>query len=233
MPSVAGVAARRRQMAGPGDALRAVGIVAAVFAAWHVHASPVGGLSPHAVAEHGLLAAAMMLPLAASSAGLVAERSLRRRRKSAVGEHLVGFAFVWAGFGMCAGIAVTTVRDLMPPQVVFACLAGIAAAWQLSDARRRAADRCGYVRLGPPAGWRCDVSTVVAGFSRAVPCLRTCALPMGAMVAAPHPLVMLLMYGAYLSEWLPGANPFGGARRRRPFPAYAAMAVGGAVASVT
>jgi hypothetical protein len=214
----------------PFIALRTAGVASAIVAGCHVHGSASGSAVAHAIADHGLLTAAMMLPLAGSSAVLVAERALRSRRRRAIGEHVIGFSAIWLGFGMCAGAMIALLQDFAAPEMVFAGLSGAAAVWQITARRRRAADRCGYVHVGPPSGWRCDVHTIAAGTRHAVPCLRTCGPPMAAMVAAPHPLVMFMMFAAYLWEWTPGANPFPVDRRTRPAPVYAVLALGAVAA---
>lgn len=214
------------------ESLRGAGVVLTIAVAWHVHRSPPGEVSIHSVAEHGAMIGAMMLPLAASSALLVAERSLRRRRRRAVAEHVGGFVLLWVAFGMCAAAGVSVLQDVVPRYVALAGLTAAAAAWQVSNRRRVTANRCGYVRAGPPTGWRSDLHTVAAGSRHALPCLRSCGAAMAAMVAAPHPLVMLAMFAAYLSEWMPGANPFGAKRSSRPAPVYAAFAAGAALAAV-
>lgn len=212
-------------------ALRTAAIVFALVLSVHVHGPGAGEGVTHAVAENGLMTAAMMLPLAWASAALVAERSLRSRRRRAVVEHVTGFGAVWFLFGMGASAALRALHELLDPSVLFAMVAGAALGWQLSARRRVAADRCGYVHVGPPGGWRCDVHTIAAGALHAIPCLRTCGAAMAAMVAAPHPLVMAALFAAYLTEWAHGANPFASARRTRPVPAYAVVAVGAVVAA--
>lgn len=209
--------------------LRTAGVLFAILGGLHIHGSTSGGTA-HAIAEHSLFTAGMMLPLAAASTVLVTERSLRSRRGRAMAEHLSGFVAVWASFGMCAGAAIELLEDLVAPEIVFAGFSSAAAVWQLSERRRGAADRCGYVHVGPASGWRCDMHTIAAGSSLAIPCLRTCGPQMTAMIAAPHVLVMGALFAAYLSEWMPGANPFAASRRTRPFPVYVVIALGGVVA---
>ncbi|HYO60823.1 MAG TPA: DUF2182 domain-containing protein [Actinomycetota bacterium] len=220
---VPGLAPIRRISTSNEAPLWVVAAFAVVALGWHAGA-PRGGALHHAL-EHGALMAAMMLPLAAPSAKVVAERSLRSRRSRTIVEHLAGFTAVWFVFGSAAALGVYELGGLVAPPWSFALVLVAAIAWQTSGSRRRFADRCGRVRVGPLRGWRCDVFTVTAGAAHAAGCLVTCGLAMTAMVAAPHVLVMAALYVAYLSEWVPGPNPFARDRVRRPVRAYAALAL--------
>lgn len=194
-------------------------VVMAAGLLWHGGGHPgragAGGL--HAATETALLMAAMMLPLAALSVGVVAERSLAARRSRAVAEHAAGFGLVWFGFGLAA----VPVASAAP----FAALLALAVAWQLSPLRERYAARCGRLRTAPPSGWRAETATVVGGVDQAMRCVRTCWASMLAMAAAPHVGLMAVVLGISLSEWAPGPNPFAGRRARRPAALYAGLLV--------
>ena len=191
----------------------------------HIDAASDAGALHHAV-EHGALMAAMMLPLAAPSAKVVAERSLRSRRGRTIVEHVAGFSAVWFVFGSGAALAVAALGRLLSPHGSFALLLTAALVWQTSHRRRRYVDRCRRVRIGPVAGWRCDLLAFTAGSTHACSCLVTCGAAMAAMAAAPHVLVTTALYAAYLSEWVPGRNPFARDRVRRPVVVYAVLAAG-------
>lgn len=172
------------------------------------------------------MVAAMMMPLAGPSASLVAQRSLRSRWVRSVGEHVAGFSAVWFAYGLAAVVAVRILSRVIDPVVVLALLLAAAAAWQVCERRRRRVEPCGRLRTAPPTGWRADVGTTLAGGRQAAGCVTTCWASMLAMVAAPHPLAMGTVLAASLSEWSPGPNPIGAARRRRPAIVYLMLAVG-------
>jgi hypothetical protein len=209
-------------------AVAAAGFAAVVALAAHGHdaKSLVGGATAHTALETGLMIAAMMLPVAALTVPLVMQRSLPSRRLVAVGEHAVGFGLVWFTFGVAVAIAFGAVSGNGGLLVPFAIVATAAAGWQVSRRRSIIVRRCGRLRCSPPRGPRSDIGVAVAGADQAVWCLRTCSLSMTAMVLAPHPAVMGLLWAANLSEWAPGPNPFGRSRRIRPAIALGLLAVG-------
>lgn len=180
----------------------------------------------HRVTEEAAMMAVMMMPLAGSSARLVAQRSLRSRWMRSVCEHVAGFASVWFAYGLVAALAVQLLRDSLGSTVVLVELLTGAAVWQLSSVRRRRAERCARLRTAAPSGWRADVGSALAGGGQAGRCVTTCWASMLAMVAAPHPLVMGTVAAANLSEWARGPDPAGPARRRRPAAIYLALALG-------
>lgn len=185
---------------------RIVAIAVLLASAVIVHGGGHVGGGVHGIAEMALLMAAMMLPLAALSVGVVAERSLPRRRSRAVAEHALGFGLVWLAFGLAA----VPVATALP----FAVWLAVAVAWQLSPMRARYAARCGRVRVAP---------VVVGGVDQGLRCVRTCWASMLAMAAAPHVALMAVVLGINLLEWAPGPNPFSRRRRHRPAVLYAGL----------
>jgi predicted metal-binding membrane protein len=180
----------------------------------------------HPPVHMAALMAGMMMPLAISTAHVVAERSLRSRRLRAVTEFLAGFASVWFAFGLFAIATVRVVGTLLGSSGAFGILLIVALLWQLSWRRRRYAEACGRVHVGPPTGWRSDAHTMVAGAAQALRCIKTCWASMLAMAAAPNMLLMIIVLGANLAEWAPGRNPFARVRRLRPLPVYASLVAG-------
>jgi hypothetical protein len=191
----------------------------------HDHGRSDAALSAHAMSEGAAMVAAMMMVLAAPSAEVVAQASLRVRWKRSVAGHLAGFTMVWFAYGILAVVIVTLLRRVIDPWVVIAVLATVAAVWQLSGTRGRYVDRCSRVRLAPVTGWRADVGTTVGGMHQAARCVTTCWASMLLMAATRHPVAMAALLVVNLSEWAPGPNPFNHARRRRPAAAYLALAV--------
>lgn len=186
----------------------------------HGHGS---GDDLHGAVDGAALMAAAMMPLAARSAALVAERALRYRRTLAVVEYAAGFAAVWFLMSLVTMRVVAVAAGAVSPAMVFLVAAAVATGWQLSPARRRLVDRCGRLRTGAPTGWRADMGALRCGVDRGVRCLFTCWASMLAMAAAPGLLLMAVILAANLSEWAPGPNPFARHRRARPALAYAAL----------
>lgn len=200
---------------------RVVSAAVVLVAAIAVHGGGHVGHGLHGTAEAALMMAAMMLPLAALSVGVVAERSLPARRSRAVAEHAGGFALVWFAFGLAAVPIANALGDMTA--WAFPALLAVAVVWQLSSTRARYAAQCGRLRTAPPTGWRGDAGVVVSGVDQALRCVRTCWASMLAMAAAPHLLLMAVVLGINLLEWAPGRNPFARSRRRRPALLYAGV----------
>jgi predicted metal-binding membrane protein len=225
---------RGRSRWSPNAAVSILAIVLLAALVLHSHSLGASNASSlHAILDSAALLAAMMMPLAGSSADEVAQRSLRDRRLLAVSEHVAGFIAVWFVFGIVATTTIGLLASALRPSIVFGALITVAAAWQLSARRRRYLERCSHLRTAPPMGWRSDVDTALAGMQQAVRCVRTCWASMVAMTAASHVVVMGIMFAAYLSEWAPGPNPFTRTRRYRPVPTYIGLALGALVVSVS
>jgi predicted metal-binding membrane protein len=206
-------------------AVASTGFAIAIVLAWHGQGH-MGATtqSLHAGLETAALMAAMMTPLAAPSAAVVAECSLRRSRLRTVAEHTAGFAALWFVVSIVAVGAVRLVSLLVASTLVFAAALLVAAGWRASSTRRRYLRRCGRVRVSAPTGWPSHAGALAAGVDQAVACVRTCWAAMLAMAAAPGLSVMLVVLGVNLSEWAPGVDPVDTGRRRREVAAYGAMA---------
>ncbi len=219
--------ARRRLRQEPEIAISTLAFVLVAFLLVHGH---VGASLQeswlHGPAEDAAMMAAMMLPLAGASARSVAQRSLRSRWARSVGEHVLGFGAVWFAYGIAAAVAVRLVSRVIDALLLLALVLTVAAAWQVSAPRRRRVERCGRLRTTPPTGWRAEVGSTVVGTQQALGCVTTCWASMLAMVAAPNPIVMGTVLAANFSEWAPGPDAIGAARRRRPAAVYLTLAVG-------
>ncbi|HSH59599.1 MAG TPA: DUF2182 domain-containing protein [Acidimicrobiales bacterium] len=217
----------RRARRAPEMAISTLAFLLVVLLLAHRHVvPPLNESSLHALAEDAAMMAAMMLPLAGPSARSVAQRSLRSRWAQSVGEHVVGFSAVWFGYGIAAAVSVRLLSNVIDRLLLLSLLLILAAAWQVSADRRRRIERCGHLRTTPPTGWRADVGSTVVGGRQAVDCVTTCWASMLAMVATTNPIVMGTVLAANLSEWAPGPNAMGSARRRRPAAVYLILAAG-------
>jgi Predicted metal-binding integral membrane protein (DUF2182) len=176
-----------------------------------------------------LMVAAMMLPFAAPAARHVAKASFWTRRQRAAACYVLGFAAVWASFGL----ALFAARAAVPlPGVGAGWLAATAAGagfWQGSRRRRRAAARCGNRPALPQRGRQATSQTVRAGGAFGMRCIPLCGPAMAIMAVSPQLVVMLAAFGIQAYEWRRGPNPFARRRWREPALAYAAMATLAAV----
>lgn len=234
MPPAVLVVRRRSQRARcrvrrkPDRAISTLAFILVAFMLLHGHlgASPLDESWLHGSAENAAMMAAMMLPLAGPSARSVAQRSLRSRWVRSVGEHVLGFGAVWFAYGLAAAVWVRLLSAVIDGLLLLALLLTVAAAWQVCTPRRRSVERCGRLRTTRPTGWRADVGNTAVGGEQAVDCVATCWASMLAMVAAPNPIVMGTVLAANFSEWAPGPDANGVARRHRPAAVYLILAVG-------
>lgn len=215
-----------------GSLVTTVAVGAAGIMAWHGHAA--ASMHSHTVAATGRLdaavntaamMAAMMTPLVANSAGLIAERSLTYRRPIAVAEHAISFAAVWFLFSLCLTPLMSAASAAVTSAGAFAGACVISTAWQLSHRRSQYVDRCSRVRTAPPLGWRADLGSLIGGGYEGMKCVRTCWAAMLAMIASPGMAVMALIWAAHLWEWSPRRNPFAKGRSRKSAAFYAMLAL--------
>ncbi len=215
---------RPRDAAGP--LVVALGVAAAVVVLLHHHAVATNeGMLHHAI-DHGVLMAAVMLPVAAPSARLVVVRALRNRWASTLVAHAIGYGAVWLAFGILAALVIDAVGEKLGGLACFGVLAAAATAWQVSFVRRKLTDRRGWLRSGPPTGVSAVTADAAGGAGQAWRCVETCWVPMLAMTAAPNLPLMGVVLAIDVSEWLPGSNPYGRRRRIRPAWGYATLALG-------
>ncbi len=167
---VGGAAAGMSGMAGMGTS------AAAARDAW---SWAVGGL-PSWV----LMTVAMMGPAALGGIGYTGLNSLRWRRRRAIAEFSVAYLAVWVAFGLLVLAAAAVVHRVPGPGAVALALA-VAAAWQLTPAKRRCLSGCHLGAPLPPRGWRAEKGALRFGLRNGLYCLGTCWCLMLVMVAAP------------------------------------------------
>ncbi len=131
-----------------------------------------------------LMALAMMLPVALPATSHVATNSMRRRRGRAVVEFLVAYLALWLAFGVLA-LLLLAMLPLDRAAVLLAAVLGLAAAWQLSPAKRWAINRCHRTSPLPPRGWRASLGTARFGFLHGGACVASCWPLMLVMAVAP------------------------------------------------
>ena len=69
--------------------------------------------------------------------------------------------------------------------ILLAAVLGLAAAWELSPAKRWAINRCHRTSPLPPSGWRASLGTARFGFLHGGACVASCWPLMLVMAAAP------------------------------------------------
>jgi len=212
---------RRRLKAS--NALGVAALGATLLLLIHALSTHHAGLA-HIAIDDGRLMAAVMAPLAGTSANVVAERAIREHRAAAVAEHVLGFAGVWFCYAFAVGAVMHVVAKPIPASASLALCLTAASIWQLSMGRLRLVERCRPVHVSMSRGWRAHTSTTTNGARVGIGCIGTCWASMLAMAAAPV-MIMPVVAAASLSEWAAGRNPFARERRRRPVPTYIALAI--------
>ena len=127
-----------------------------------------------ALTDWGLMAAAMMLPVAVPAARHVAQNSLRRRRRRAVAELLAGYLAIWIAFGPLALAAISATSRFVAPAFVLAGTLVLAAGWQMSPWIKTFRRRCHRTVPLPPTGLPADVGAVRFGLRHGAACAGVC-----------------------------------------------------------
>jgi predicted metal-binding membrane protein len=195
------------------------------------------GVTVGAAAGHWtLMVLAMMLPMAAPQARLVALRSVWVRRHRAAVVFALGYVAVWSAVGLPVVVAVAA-SPVAPPAWLGPTLLGLAALWQVSPWRRRTLRRCGAVRLGSPRGSSADRNCLDVGARAGGVCVVGCGpamLPMAVQPMAPWSLpVMAGVLVVMLAERASGPDPARRMGRRGPAVALAGIAVAAALVPAT
>ena len=171
-----------------------------------------------------LMVLAMMLPMAAPQARLVALRSLWPRRHRSAVVFTVGVVGVWLAVGAALTTAVAWL-GVDPSVRLAATLLVLAGGWQVSPLRRRLLRRCGSVRLRAADGRAADLDCLAAGGRAGALCVAGCGAAMVPMAVAPMDgSGLVLMAGVLvvlLRERASGPNP--AARVGRPQQALALL----------
>jgi predicted metal-binding membrane protein len=209
-------------------------VAGALWTALVVHAfvSPARHSALHELADWSVMVAAMTLPLAAPGTRLVTAASFRSRRRRTALEYAGGFVVAW--IAVAAGLfALVYSAGLFGRGgwVLFAT-AALAVAWQVSEGRRRAVERC-CVNIWPPAwGRRADIGAIKAGATSALRCVGVCWAMTLVMAAAPTLPVMGVLFALQRYERRPGPTPFARTRWRRPALGFALLGAAGALAAL-
>jgi predicted metal-binding membrane protein len=233
--------ARGLRWTGPGVSLIAISAAAWVATvAWFARTGGMGPPAGHHAAEHAaapryatalaawtVMAAAMMLPLARKEARWLAYRSLRSRRRAAVGVFAAAHLSVWALAGAVAVAALAPLHGKL--LAAGAALVG-AAAWHGAPARVRILRRCASTRAPAIRGWRAAADWSRAGGVSGARCVATCWALMIPMAVVHHPALMAAAALTVAAERRRGPNPE--RRAGRPLDVVGLACAGTALALV-
>jgi len=150
-----------------------------------------------------LMVVAMMLPSAIPAVRHVAVKSFRWRRQRAMVEFAAVYVALWVVFG---GLVLMVLAKWSParPDLVLAMALAVAAAWQLTRAKRRAILRCHRSYPIPPKGWRATAGVARFALRNGGACIASCwALMLVAAVATSGQLLwMVALTGIVSTEKL-------------------------------
>lgn len=147
------------------------------------------GRAAPTVGGWALMATAMMLPSVLPAARAVALTGRWRRRQRGPAVFVAAYLAAWCGAG---ALVVLAVGDRVPPEWLLPVALLVAAAWELTPAKRRLLRRCHrtVVRVGD------DPGCARAGLRHAAECAGACWALMAAMVLAGPDLVLMAVLTA-------------------------------------
>jgi predicted metal-binding membrane protein len=175
-----------------------------------------------------VMVTAMMVPLTLPALRHLALNSVRCRRQRAMALFTAAYVAVWVLFGIAALGLHHVLREHagLPDGVLLALALGVAAAWQLTRAKRRALFACGRTVPLPPFGRPADAGSIRYALLHARRCLQSCWALMLVMVVAQSLAWMAALTALVLAEEL----TIRGRKVTRP---AAAMLAAAAVITVT
>lgn len=141
-----------------------------------------------ALGAWGLMAVAMMGPMALPAVRHVALNSLRDRRPRAMAIYFATFTLVWVAFGVAAlGAERLATGPLgIDSRLLLAVALAVAAAWQLTRAKRRALYACTRTVALPPLGRKADAACVRFALKQGRRSVVSCWALMLVMAAVGH-----------------------------------------------
>ena len=169
-----------------------------------------------------MMVTAMMVPLTLPAVRHLALNSVRGRRRRAMALFTAAYVVAWVAFGVAAlGVDhLLSEHAGLPDRAVLAMALGVAAAWQLTRAKRRALFACGRTVPLPPFGRRADAGSVRYALLQARRCLQSCWALMLVMVVAGSLAWMVVLTALVVAEEL----TIRGRRLTRPAAALLAAA---------
>ena len=177
----------------------------------------------------GVMALAMMVPVAMPAVRHVAGKSLYWRRRRAAAEFLLVFLGLWTTFGVLALEPIAGWRPAGSPFALPAALA-IAALWQLTPLKVRALQACHRSRPLPPRGWRASHGVADFALHNGSACLASCwAMMVAASVPGPGRLLWMGVLTVAMSAEKLAERPRTASRRVAALLAAAALGVAAAL----
>jgi predicted metal-binding membrane protein len=215
---VSGGSARQRR-AWRHPELPAVGVVVLAWV-WLLVPTVAGTGTAHGHAHHAapvlpatvgwlVMVTAMMLPGALPAARELALGGLWSRRQRTTALFLGAYVGVWAAFGAVAHAAAWLAgRGLgVGPAAVLPGLLALAALWQLSPWKWRAARACHLLPPLPPRGIRADAACAAAALRYGRWCVVSCWPAMAAMATASAGLWLMVLLTAMTTTEKLAAQP--------------------------
>jgi len=139
-----------------------------------------------------LMVIAMMLPLVVDSIRITAARSLWTRRHRAILGFILGYLGVWLVVGAFVSVGVSVLRRHAWAEAMMAAGAfAVAAAWQVTSAKRRALRLCHRTLPIAPRGWRADRDCLRYGWMIGGGCFASCWALMAACALMGHSVLAM------------------------------------------
>lgn len=166
-------------------------------------AAALGAVTLAAVAGWALMVIAMMVPSTLPAVSHVAANSLRWRRQRA----MVTFLLVYLAIWVAVGAVILVFAPLWSPvhrTTVLAAVLAVAAAWQLTPAKRRALRDCHRSSPLAPTGVRATRDVIRFGLRNGFACVRSCWPLMLVMAVASSAMIfwMVVISGIVTTEKL-------------------------------
>jgi predicted metal-binding membrane protein len=165
-------------------------MLALSFGAWvlilarpHAHHHGAGARFGAGLTSWMLMVIAMMIPTLIAPARFAAFRSLWPRRHRAILGLLLGYVAVWTLAGL-VWQSILALTGWSAGPLASAIAFAVAAAWQITSAKRRSLKACHRSRPLSPVGWRADLDCVAYGLAHGAQCVVSCWL---LMIAAMLP----------------------------------------------
>jgi predicted metal-binding membrane protein len=163
----------------------------------------LASLNPGVVAlKWGLMLVAMMAPLLTPMISQVAAKSFVDRRELSVGLFVAAYAGVWVAVACVAFFAILVVQTTLSVSglALFGGMLGVSAAalWQMSEAKRRALNRCHGVRPLRASGAAANIDALRFGALHGSRCARSCAPTMFLAMMGAHSLAFMAVISVVL-----------------------------------
>jgi predicted metal-binding membrane protein len=150
-----------------------------------------------------VMSSAMMLPAALPAVRHVAVNSLRWRRGRAIAEFLTVYLATWTAYGVLV-LGALALAGQVQSMILIPLALALAAAWQLTQSKRRALRACHLSSPLPLRGWRASAGVARFGLRNGGACLGSCwaIMLLSAVVTSGRLLWMLALTALVCAEKL-------------------------------